>query len=412
MKIRLFVAAVLLMFPLVASSSPFSVKSAGVSIEDGKAMLAVSFRIPESNHLYADEIVVRLGDGKELEPVNRPEPIVTQDPESKENTRVYERDVTLTYALPAVVETSIKVKIRFRGCSDATCFLPDTTNIVVIIPPATTLPGSTAQSFVPAVVTSVVPLNAQAAGSDWKKTIGDFHIAASYSGFMSPGDFLRFLDSAEKHEITLQDRLAAMFKNSGVWTLLALLLIVIGGLGLNLTPCVLPMIPVNIAIIGAGADEKTGRFRARGFALGAVYGVAMAIVYGVLGLVVVLTTSRVGTLNSSWFFNAAIGVVFLLLGLAMFDVLNLDLSRFQGLVGTSKLRGGRFVTAFVMGGVAALLAGACVAPVVGAVLLVARDLYATAPFLSLSLPFVLGLGMGLPWPVSYTHLTLPTKRIV
>ncbi len=33
-----------------------------------------------------------------------------------------------------------------------------------------------------------------------------------------------------------------------------LLIVLLGGLALNLTPCVLPMIPINLAIIGAGAQ--------------------------------------------------------------------------------------------------------------------------------------------------------------
>ena len=45
-------------------------------------------------------------------------------------------------------------------------------------------------------------------------------------------------------------------------------LIVLGGLGLNLTPCILPLIPINLAIIGAGAQAGSRR---RGFALGGAY---------------------------------------------------------------------------------------------------------------------------------------------
>ena len=44
-----------------------------------------------------------------------------------------------------------------------------------------------------------------------------------------------------------------------------LLLVLIGGLALNLTPCVLPMIPINLAIIGAG-NVGTAVFQ-RGFQL-------------------------------------------------------------------------------------------------------------------------------------------------
>jgi thiol:disulfide interchange protein len=53
-----------------------------------------------------------------------------------------------------------------------------------------------------------------------------------------------------------------------------------------------------------------------------------------------------------------------------------------------------------MGTVAALLAGACVAPVVIQVVVFASERYAAGSAAALALPFVLGLGMALPWPIA------------
>ena len=53
-----------------------------------------------------------------------------------------------------------------------------------------------------------------------------------------------------------------------------------------------------------------------------------------------------------------------------------------------------------MGAVAALLAGACVAPVVIQVVVFSSNLYATGTTAALALPFLLGLGMAIPWPVA------------
>jgi thiol:disulfide interchange protein len=53
-----------------------------------------------------------------------------------------------------------------------------------------------------------------------------------------------------------------------------------------------------------------------------------------------------------------------------------------------------------MGSVAALLAGACVAPVVIQVVLFSSDLYAKGTTLALALPFFLGIGMAIPWPIA------------
>jgi thiol:disulfide interchange protein len=53
-----------------------------------------------------------------------------------------------------------------------------------------------------------------------------------------------------------------------------------------------------------------------------------------------------------------------------------------------------------MGAVAALLAGACVAPVVIQVVLFSSNLYAGGTKIALGLPFFLGLGMAIPWPLA------------
>jgi thiol:disulfide interchange protein len=126
----------------------------------------------------------------------------------------------------------------------------------------------------------------------------------------------------------------------------------------------------------------------------------MAFVYGVLGLVVILTAGTFGTINSSPWFNAAIAVVFVVLALAMFDVLVIDFSSLGSRFRVSEEGRGTVLVAFTMGGIAALLAGACVAPVVVQVVLFSSNLYAAGTTAALALPFVLGLGMAVPWPVA------------
>jgi thiol:disulfide interchange protein len=185
-----------------------------------------------------------------------------------------------------------------------------------------------------------------------------------------------------------------------------LLLVLLDGLALNLMPCVLPMIPINLAIIGAGAGSGS---RSRGFLLGGAYGAAMALVYGVLGVVVIMTAGTFGTINASPWFNVAIAVIFVALALAMFDVFEIDLSRFSGSIGTDPSKRGSVPVAFVMGGVAALLAGACVAPVVIQVVLFSSDLYARGTVAALALPFLLGIGMAVPWPLAGAGLTALPK---
>ena len=111
---------------------------------------------------------------------------------------------------------------------------------------------------------------------------------------------------------------------------------------------------------------------------------------------VILTAGTFGTINSSPWFNLAIAVLFVVLGLAMFDLITIDFSRFSTRMNIGPSSRGSFVLAFGMGAVAALLAGACVAPVVIQVVLFSSDLYAKGTTVALALPFFSALVWRFP----------------
>jgi len=290
--------------------------------------------------------------------------------------------------------TPVDVTVYYRGCSETVCFPAKTRHF--LLREATTNAANAAILSPPEIVTTSTRANI------W---LNGVTIRRHAAGYLSAQDFLTFLlpkaDAKPRNGLRLfVDDPVQFLKTHGlVWTLILML---IGGLLLNLTPCVLPMIPINLAIIGAGARAGSRR---RGFALGAAYGAGMALMYGALGLVVVLTGSVFGALQSSPLFNTAIAILFIVLALALFDVFSLDLSRFQNMGGS---RGG-WVAATTAGGISALLAGACVAPVVAAVLLLAGTLYHGGATAALLLPFMLGVGMALPWPLAGAGLAVLPK---
>jgi thiol:disulfide interchange protein DsbD len=232
--------------------------------------------------------------------------------------------------------------------------------------------------------------NPNAPGVRELSALQDFTVLSTKAGYIPSGPFITFLNDA-----TAGVKETDMFAGRGPLAILAL--VFVGGLALNLTPCVLPMIPINLAIIGAGTQAASRR---RGLLLGSAYGMGMAVAYGALGLVVTLTARTFGTLNSSPWFNLAIAALFVVLALAMFDRIHIDFSRFLSRVRVGAPGRGTFVLSFAMGAIAALLAGACVAPVVIQVVLFASNLYANGTTIALALPFVLGLGMALPWPIA------------
>ncbi|MBE6386934.1 MAG: hypothetical protein E7045_02555 [Lentisphaerae bacterium] len=232
--------------------------------------------------------------------------------------------------------------------------------------------------------------------------VPQFKVLKTSSGYMDKDKFLAFLSGAES---TGSEKSGT--ESVGVFAMF--LLALLGGLGLNLTPCVLPMIPINLAIIGA-----SGSGRKSGFIRGLCYGGGMAAAYGLLGVIVILSGAPFGSLNSSWLFNFIIAGVFLILAAAMAGFVNFDLSRFRRF-NAAKIGGTKEAIAFVMGAVAALLAGACVAPVVVTVLLFSSASYNDGHYFSLFLPFMLGVGMAIPWPLAGMGLAVlprPNGRVM
>ena len=204
------------------------------------------------------------------------------------------------------------------------------------------------------------------------KAAADSHDAAAAKieptriaqGYMPAKAFITFLDG---------DASSAILPSS---LLLLPFFLILAGLALNLTPCVLPMIPVNLIIIGKSAKR------------GVAYGLGIALAYGVLGAAAAGGGVAFGTIQSSPWFNAAVAAIFAVLALSLSGAFAIDLSKWRPKPGS----------AFFMGMVSALLAGACVAPVLVSVLLLTADLFAKGNWLALALPFLVGIGMALPWP--------------
>lgn len=273
----------------------------------------------------------------------------------------------------------VKASVNFQGCrksapgSPGMCFMPETVEL---------LPGNTPLDHLEQKE-ALLPISLD--GFVFERKLTGLHDAPAFSAWLDGR-------SAVSEN-------AGPLAQAGFWVLAGLALL--GGLGLNLTPCVLPMLPITLAIIGAGSSS--GR---RGLLRGTLYGAGMAAAYGILGLAVVLAGARFGELQSSMYFNLGAAVIFVLLGLAMLGVFNLDFSAASAKLRPQQLAVGKEITAFLMGGVSALLAGACVAPVAVSVLLLASARYQSDGAAALLLPFLLGVGMALPWPLAGAGLAV------
>jgi thiol:disulfide interchange protein DsbD len=135
----------------------------------------------------------------------------------------------------------------------------------------------------------------------------------------------------------------------------------IGGILASLTPCVYPVIPITVGFIGGGS----GGSKKRGFILSLSYVLGLAIVYASLGLFASLTGQLFGQMSASPWANLLIGVICIVFGLAMFEVIHIPA---LALHYQPKTTGGLF-TAFLVGAASALIVAPCSTPILGAILL-------------------------------------------
>lgn len=173
--------------------------------------------------------------------------------------------------------------------------------------------------------------------------------------------------------------------------LATVLLVFVGGLALNLTPCVYPMIPITITYFGGQAQGKKGSIVAHAF----IYVVGMAITYSVLGVVAAMTGSLFGAALQYPPVLVGIALVMTLLALSMFDVYELRMPQFLNRLAGGSQKG--FPGTLLMGLTVGIVAAPCVGPFVLGLLTYVGN--RGNPFLGFGLFFVLALGMGIPFLV-------------
>ncbi|MDP2154861.1 MAG: protein-disulfide reductase DsbD, partial [Sulfuricella sp.] len=187
-------------------------------------------------------------------------------------------------------------------------------------------------------------------------------------------------------------QIANALKEAGFWA--NLLFFFLAGLGLSLTPCVFPMIPILSGIIvgqGAGITKR------KGFMLSLAYVLGMALTYAAVGVAAGMS----GTLLSSALQNpwvlGGFALVFVALAFSMFGFYALQMpsfiqSRFSE--ASNRVSGGGIAGVFAMGALSAVIVGPCVAaPLAGALLYISQT---GDMVLGGSALFSLALGMGAP----------------
>jgi thioredoxin:protein disulfide reductase len=279
---------------------------------------------------------------------------------------VYDGTVTASVTLAAARDAlngthRLRGAVRYQSCNDEVCLAPTSLPFTVEV---TVSGGATAPAGAPAPDTAVVVPGAAVAPA--------VPVAPNTGGAPPPAE---------------AGRLAGALERGGLWWFLMLFL---GGLALNLTPCVFPMVGVTVSVFGARKRERGGRALLHAVA----YVLGIAVTYSALGVVAALTGGLFGAALQSVWVSVGLGVLFVALSLSMFGLYEMQpptwaLQRLGGADATSLL--GIFLSGLAVG----IIAAPCVGPFVVAVLaLLAQRGDALFGFQTM---FAMSLGLGLPY---------------
>jgi len=340
---------------------------------------------------YATEIFVASSDPNRLVPHTA----WTQWPESHEITvrfggtpvpyRVF--DGRAIAFVPVTVppeaqpgEASITVRMVFQVCDDSSCLAPTP------LPPE---PGEEAssrwESYGITVPIEIRPLDQIESAGTEDPVFGDFDAAVFgriHEGTAPPDD--------RAADVTFNAfGLSFGLDTDGASGVILLLLVAaLGGFLLNLTPCVLPVIPLKIMAISASAGNRTRTL---------ILGVAMSLgVIGFwigIGLAIALITGF--TASNQLFqypaFTIAIGVIIAAMSIGMCGLFSVRLPAGVYMVSPKH---DTLTGSFLFGIMTAILATPCTAPFMGAAMAWAAT---KPPAVTLVTFASIGVGMSLPY---------------
>jgi len=421
----------------------FQVTSSSKAVKAG-TQLSINFDITPEHYVYKNQLKLTLPAGVTAAPFTFSQtPVLIDDPTFGKVPVFDQKNMVATTTLSTSGKSidNAAMVIAWQGCAKAgLCYPPEkiktTVDIVASAPQAVVNTTSNVTSVAKGDVNQETTTNVNSVNNSNSVTTSEAPNATSIDSTeaMSPeteqalAEEDEVIDYALLDDEALDGELGATNTISGADTLLAdnaapindtlatadsladgdpfglakhpwlaLGLLFLAGLGLALTPCVLPMLPI-VANIVARQQNPTVK---KGVILTTSYAIGVSIAYGILGAVIAVFGESLGIIG--WLQNPIIlisfAVIFVLLALYMLEVFTIRLphfisSKMQGLsqAGDSKLgsAGGSLAAGFL----SALVVSPCVsAPLFGALLAVSTI---GNPLLGFAALFMLGFGLSAP----------------
>ncbi|MBZ0181298.1 MAG: protein-disulfide reductase DsbD [Melioribacteraceae bacterium] len=270
---------------------------------------------------------------------------------------VYEGEITIAgiIKIPENVQINsyiIPIVFTYQACNDVTCMPP---NSIVDTLEITVVDNQTQINEINSEIFSNIDLSYTQAGT------------------------------VEENDSAIE----GILESNGI--ILGLIFVFLGGLALNLTPCVYPLIPITVGYFGGQSEGRTSKL----FLLGLLYVLGMALTYSVVGVITALSGAVFGALLQNPIVILVIAGIFIALSLSMFGVYEFKMpdSWVQKAGGAKSGAYGAFFMGLTMG----IVAAPCIGPfVIGLVTYVAAK---GDPYFGFMIFFVMALGLGAPYLV-------------
>lgn len=189
--------------------------------------------------------------------------------------------------------------------------------------------------------------------------------------------FLNELDHKFKRAISNKD-----------WLTL-LLIAFLGGIATSFLPCIYPMIPITLTILGA---TQSGTSKLRAFVLSLCYVLGIALTYSLLGATAASTGKLFGALLGNTYVIMAMVILLIAMALSMFGLFEIKVPAFIAKKLGNKKTSANYLGAFFAGLIFGIIASPCVGPVLISILTyVAQTQNIQLGFILL---FVFALGLG------------------
>jgi len=357
---------------------------------------------PSEDYLIATTVEFKSPAGVTIERIKFPRGEMRKLSLSENPLSIYEGTVKITADVTvaadfAGTEFAIEGTLGYQACDDTSCLPPADVPFVKTVkveggwPAVSSVASPTQAESVPAGKQTPKPeekTQLAAVESPAKETARDSapvgaKTAESKSGETSSGQAAQATPAATPPASGKE----TPFEGKGLPVIFVL--VFLGGLALNLTPCIYPIIPITISYFGGQAEGKKG-----GVVLHAVfYVLGMALTYSILGVVAAFTGGLFGAALTFPPVLIAIAVIMIALSLSMFDVYEFRMPAFL-----NKLAGGSqkgYFGTILMGLTVGIVAAPCIGPFVLGLLTYVGNRGNVV--LGFSLFFVLALGLGVPF---------------